>query len=490
MLAAMLTSMVFALALGAASPRLTVAVAPFTAVEPAAAFAAEGLAHALTERLYEVPSMNVVSVRQVSAALRAMGESGGLETPGAAERLSRAVGVDRLVTGRLDRARGELRLQWFVFGDERANRAATVKAEKGAPMMTGLERAAATTLASWLALPDEGGARAAFVGAMTTASDPAWLALFEAVALLGPQSLSPRSASQSTPPALDAKARAIVRGLLGKALATDRTLRSAHSCLAVIEALEGNDKAAGTELGAAAGGPQPMTTLAAAFVHMREANAELAARAYSDAIAARPGFLHARGSLGQLYNHVGRFREAAAVFRAYAQAAPRQPWALAQLGYTLARQKKHDEARAVTEQALALDPTSTALQTELASRAIDAGRFDDAAAVLGKVLAAWPQDGKALVRASYVELLRGGDEQAVVLGKRALAVIDATRERQDAMYAQVNLARAYGHKGDLDAAVAALAAAKALGLHSGDELVADAKLAQLVADPRYRALGL
>ncbi len=479
MRAAALLAVVLLPAVGLARP--TVGVAPFAAATAADAWIAEGLSHGLSGRLYDLPDTNVLTVRQAAAALRALGaEPAALANSATATKLMRELGATRLVTGKL-KAKGDkltLDLQVWEGGTARLKR--TVIGSRAA--LASLERLAAEPLAAALAAPDT----AAFVAAGTTANDVAWAKLFEATALLGKQSLSPRAADPSVPPVLSEAELGRVKQLFGEAQAADPQLVVASAGLAVVLSLGGEVEAADAAAAAAKGGRGPLPTLAASFVALRKGDPDRAIAVLREAVAQQPGFLHARGTLGQLYNHYGRFREARATFTAYAEIAPELPWPRAQLGYTLAKQHKFDDAVAATQKALELAPDSPELMAELASRYIDAERLDEAKSTLERALKLAPGDARLLVRLGYVHLLRGEDTLAIQHTEKALKLLDPARQRKETAYARLNLSRAWGHLGQFDVSLEQLEAARKAGLPDCREIEADPKLARLRADARYQ----
>ncbi len=458
---------------------LTLAVAPFTATSPRDDWMAEGLAHALSGRLYELPQDNALTLRQVAAAMRARHLT-VLDEP-SARIIAREVGADTLVFGRLtSKPTNALELSLIVLTGEAPAKTLTVSGSRTAPVA--LERAAAKELAAALGLTEA----TRFVERVVTTSDAAWAALFQAVHGTAKQSLSPRAADASVPSTLSAAEQSEARQELAAALKADPTLGPAHALVAILDALAGDTSGASAALEKAKGGQGPLPALAAVFVAMRRGDFEAALGLLQRAVDEQPGFLHARGTLGQLYAHLGRFREARATFAAYVARAPRQPWAHAQLGYALSKLKKIDEAVAATEKALALSPDSPELLIELASRYIDAQRYDDAQSALLRAQQQRPRDARLLVRLGYVHLLRGDEEGAIQVTEKGLRHASGSDSQRDLAYAHLNMARAWGRLGQFDVALEQLELARQRGLSSCDEIEADELLAKFRADPRYK----
>ncbi len=481
-------TLLFALLLNASSapagdpPRLTVAVAPAAlGAGIGDAWLGDALAHALAGRLWHADSINALSARQLKAAMRSANVApAALTDAKVAGQLARELGADLIVASKLDAPKtGALQLALTVFTREgRVDKRATVFGKPTA--LLALEQDAADVLASVLPKPAAKNVRAA----APATTEAGFRAAYEGLVLTDGQSLGPRAADANVPSALTPEVLARAKTLLNKAIAAEPKLTVAYAGAAVVAMLENDPGLTAAKLAAVA--DDPYGALAASFVYMRRGNFEQAIRTLQAAIRAHPGFLHARGTLGQLYNHFGRFREARATFEAYAKVAPHQPWVLAQVGYTLAKQKKLKEAVAITQRALALAPDSPALLTELASRHIDAGELDKAATALERVLAKDPNNARAQVRLGYVHLQNNADRKAVSITEEALPHLDSTRQRRELAYAHLNLARAWGRLGQYDVALEQLAAAKAAGLRDCGEIEGDPRLARFRADPRYQ----
>jgi tetratricopeptide (TPR) repeat protein len=156
----------------------------------------------------------------------------------------------------------------------------------------------------------------------------------------------------------------------------------------------------------------------------------------------------------------------------------------------LARLKRFPESIRVTREALALNPTSPYLLAELAARQIDAGDLPAARETLeGALNAMSTPRADVLVRLGYVYLREGNPKKAIELSQRGLSAAFSPRDRRLRGYAHLNLARAHGHRGDLDAAFGHIEAAQRHGVSVLLEIEADPMLAKLRADPRFRALS-
>ncbi|MEK7383465.1 MAG: tetratricopeptide repeat protein, partial [Elusimicrobiota bacterium] len=204
---------------------------------------------------------------------------------------------------------------------------------------------------------------------------------------------------------------------------------------------------------------------------------------------ARPGFLHARGSLGELYNHLGRYKEGLATFQDYVATAPAQPWALAMQGYSKGKLGDHLGAIADSIKAVDMLPSSPSLLVELASRYIDAGKLIGAEDALMHALELHPKEARVYVRLGYVYLLEHKEDLAITLSEKGLVEAEFGNRRRERAYAHLNLARAYGRRGDLDKAFAHARQALDDGPVPLSQLTEDPGLAAMRADPRFRALA-
>ena len=324
-----------------------------------------------------------------------------------------------------------------------------------------------------------------------------WQQIGSTLALLAPQSLGPRAADPSMPPSIG---QADLQQVLGRMHA----VRQAHprdalaaALLAQAQALLDPSSTAARESLAEASallkpGEQVPAVLPLAFAAMRGGRFDQAEVLLEAAVAARPGFFHGLVNLGELYNHFGRFREALAVYRRCARLAPHQVWVKARVGYTLAKLGQFDAAIAATREALALQPKSAYLTVELASRFVDARRLPDALRLLATARRLNSSDGDSSdgridLREGYIYLLQGRDRQALHLAEKALQ--SGTLRGRDVAYAHLNRARALGHLGDIEAAIAALRRAVQMGLPSLFEVEDDPKLASLRQHPGFAGIA-
>jgi tetratricopeptide (TPR) repeat protein len=276
------------------------------------------------------------------------------------------------------------------------------------------------------------------------------------------------------------------KAYLSEALSIDPNYTEALALLGTAQALRGEppqslDKIASTRFCATA-------ELGRAYGHVRAGRLDEATAGLERILNAHPGFLHARGYLGELLALRGQHDKAIAVFDAYLAEVPAQPWVLVQRGYSKSRQKDFAGAIADTEAALTAAPGSPAFRLELASRYVDARKLDAAEATLNTLMGEQPDLALALTRLGYIKLLQNKDDQAIALTERALRYRGNAQRPRDIAYAHLNLARAYGHRGDLEKSLRFLAEALRLADVPLTEVEADPLLVSLRADPRYQRL--
>jgi tetratricopeptide (TPR) repeat protein len=444
------------------------------------------LASALNMRVALQPELNALTTRQINAAVRQDDFEGRtLAEPKTAQRLGKLLGADLLLVGSYEARWPSIKITLTPLGIAKGEARQSYVIEGDLDALVELEAQAARALASELGAKEPNISQ----GAFGTTSLKAWRLVTLAQATLDWQSLGPQAAEKSTALALPKAAVESAAAQLTSATQLDADYGEAWATLGVAQALLGNTREAWRSFGKATAlgsGHHPTAVVGASFVRMREGRFEEAAGILRSGVDRNPGFLHARGYLGELYNHLGRHKEALAAFEEYAKLAPAQPWVLAQRGYTKSRLGDHTGAVSDTIAAVDLVPDSPALLIQLASRYIDAGKLIGAEDALMQAMKIRPDEARVYVRLGYVYLLQGKDELAIPVSEKALVQAKLGASNRDRAYAHLNLARAYGRQGDLDRAFSHLAKAKSEGLPSLAELDTDPKLAGMRKDPRYK----
>ena len=470
--------------------RTTVAVAPFsTTSSQEYQWIGSAIADALSLRIHRQDDINAVTVRQVNAAMRQGNiDVASLGDEKVAFRLGLEVGSDLFVTGTYTAAWPDIDVMLVILDPRQKKVVSTQTFTADLDKITEVEARAAEALATAL------GAKSPKVvpGAFGTKKLRAWRSTILALEILNWQSLAPRAADPNAPLALPKEALQKALNFLDDALKIDPDYGEAWAALGVAQALAGDTKTAWQSLGKATSagfGHEPTAVLGATFVRMREGRWDDAIKILKDAIDRHPGFLHARGYLGELYNHMGRHKEALATFQDYAKIASNHPWVLTQLGYTKSKLGDYTGAIADTIQAVDMLPESPSLLVQLASRYIDANKLNGAEDALQHAVKLFPNEMTVYVRLGYVYLLQGRDDLAIPISEKALKLGALFEARRDVGYAHLNLARAYGHKGNLDLAFQHLGKAKEHGIASFAEVTHDPNLEKLRRDPRYAKGG-
>jgi len=483
------TAPAVASALPTATARTTIAIVPLVTVSSEEyQWIGAALANALAMRVAMQPELNGVTVRQLDAAIRQDNLEGEPLTDDAmASKLGKLVGADLIVVGTYAASWPsiELRVKAIAPSTGKVKDATALDGELDA--LIDLE----ARLATWLAKTLGAAQPNVTPGSFGTSSLIAWRETTLARAVLDWQSLGPQAADPKAEIVLPPEALKKAKEQLRHATVLDPDFGDAWASLGIAQALLGETKDAWRSLGKATAlgfGHHPTAVVGASFVRMREGRFEDAAAILTSAIDRHPGFLHARGTLGELYNQMGRPKDALAVYEDYARMAPIQPWVLTQRGYTKGR--LGDRAGAINDAIAALDlaPESPSLLISLASRYIDADKLIGAEDALLQALRLFPAETRAYVRLGYVYLLEGKDDLAIPISEKALVQAPLKSEGRDRAYAHLNLARAYGHKGELERAFEHLRLAKAAGVPSFAEIERDAKLTALCKDPRYKKI--
>ncbi|MEM6532029.1 MAG: tetratricopeptide repeat protein [Myxococcota bacterium] len=445
-----------------------------------------GLAHALNLRIYAQPGLNAMALRQVRAAAR--NDNIALDSayvPQNASRLGRQLGAEIIVVGELEGTPEafDLRLRILTPSGGELLREETLKGSEDT--LVALEAKLAGRLAVALGASDPD----VTVGAFGTRSVAAWRHTTLGLEILSYQSMSPRSAQNGS--VLTAVQLNAARKHFEDAIAIDEDYGEAYAGLGMVEILQGQHALARKHLEqctAVWGEHQPTAVLATYYMRLRQERLADAAQVLENAVGQHPGFLHARGYLGELYLQTAEHEKAIAAYGEYIAVAPLQPWALAQRGY--ARSKAGDTAGAIADtiQAVDLLPQSPMLLIELASRYIDAGKLIGAEDALQHALELHPEEGRVYVRLCYVYLLQRKDETAVPLCEKALTLTEGPDRARDRAYAHLNLGQALGRGGRVDAALGHLEQAKALGVTRWSGLETDPALSVLRNTKRYRRL--
>ncbi len=465
--------------------RLTVAVAPFvTTSDQEYRWIGLGLAQALITQLLENKDINTNTVRQLASAVRKDNlKPEDLNEEKTAKHLGTQLGADAIVIGSFTAEWPEVTVVARVF------RVKENKAEKSI-FLSGtmedffnLEKELAKNLFQQLGVKGEPN--------MTVLGTKNLYAYHQAqlgYELVNWQSMSPRS-DVTLPVGSIKKAKVHFE----KAARLDPRYADAHAGIGQTQTFLGEydeaRKVFAEAMTLAPGGFNAQVVLGKYYADLRSGRTDDALKGLENAYKARSGFVHALGTLGDTYNHMGRHREALSTFTRYNKADPTQPWVIMQLGYTKSKLKRFEEAIADTQKAVEMLPESMSFKVELASRYIDADKLKDAEEVLRKALEKMPKHATMNVRLGYIYLLEGKIDQAIPVLEKALSesqgASDHSRTRQLALY---DLARCMAIKKDKNKGLKYLEEAVKAGFKDLDDLEEEEDLEELRKDPKFKQI--
>lgn len=203
-------------------------------------------------------------------------------------------------------------------------------------------------------------------------------------------------------------------GLCEESKRYDKSFEAARASLALAYALKGNKRQAQLYLGSVKNTKAmlPFYWIGKFWVLSRYYNVDQALEVLEDAIDIYPGFLLARGYLGESLNTMGRHEDALKVFEAYLLQVPNQPWVMGQIGYTYAKLRNSEKAVAWTKNGLRVNPKDGVLMLALASRMVDSGKNAESVAILRRIIDEGNRRGEVYLRLGYSLLLLGENAEA------------------------------------------------------------------------------
>lgn len=432
----------------------TLLVVPFTVTgDSDAAWMGMAAAETILELAEKAPELNVLTVRQLNTVLKRRDLLfADVSSPEEARKVAVYLGATDVAVGTIEIRAGQ------VMGV-----ASQVVQVAGG-------RASSKALANLVAK-----------AALSIRPEEALRRTIACLEALLPQPLGPRAR-----PVLAPEALARARGECEAALAADAGSTLARAGRALVLVNSGDAERGLFEARAAQRrGPVTLATLVEYYARMQLHDDARALAALAAAVKARPGFLHARGYIGEHHHAAKEHSRALEAFEAYLARCPGHPWVMAQIGQSLARLGKLDLSIAVTRRALALDPENAELAIELGSRLIDAGKLDDAVAALEPALGAEPRRPLAFLRLGYTRLLQGRLAEAVPPLQYAVTSAWHEDEFRTRGYAHFDLARVRARQGDVEEALRELADARAEG-EPRKIPCAEPDLAPLAADARFK----
>jgi Flp pilus assembly protein TadD len=238
-----------------------------------------------------------------------------------------------------------------------------------------------------------------------------------------------------------------------KALELAADWESARSGLAIAFALQGDDKQAVAELGklSADAKAHAFYWIARFWLVTRYESNEAGVGVLRKAVSLAPNSLLLRGYLAEHLNAIRHQDEALQAWQDFLTLAPQNPFVLARIGYTLSRLHRDKEAIEKTQAAIALDPSSTNLQLELASRLIDAGLAEQAIPILVP-LATPDARAEVTLRLGYAYLMHNELDAAEQAIRRAEAQAQKPSEWRTRARAKYDLAKIELRRGHPDKA--------------------------------------
>lgn len=465
--------------------RLTVVVTPFvSSSDQEYRWLGLGLAQALVTQLLEVKELNTLTLRQVASAVRKDNlRPEDLNEESVAQHLGVQLGADAFVMGSYTAEWPEVTIVARVYRVKDKKVEKTFFLNRPIEEFMTLEKELAKQVFAQLGVKGE--------PQTTVLGTKNLYAMHQATIgyeLLNYQSMSPRS-DVTLPIGSIKKAKVHFE----KALRLDPNYSDAHAGLGQALTFLGDyDNARKSYAQAqqlAPGGFNAQAVLGKYYADLRSGRSDDALKGLDAAAKARTGFVHALGTLGDMYNHLGRHREALAMFTRYNKLNPEQPWVTMQLGYTKAKLKRYDEAIKDTQTAVDMLPDSNSFKVELASRYIDADKLPQAEEVLRKALEKAPKHPTMNVRLGYIYLLQKRLDDAIPVLERALQesqnASDHQRTRQLALY---DLSRAMALKKNGPKALAYLEEAVKAGFKDLDEIENEDDLEDVRKDPKYQQI--
>lgn len=463
-----------------AAPRPNVVVAPLSSTSAAEhQWIGSALSEALSARLLSSGQANVLSQRQWAAALRERNIAAPLvKGEEDARDVGRQLGADQIIIGSYSAAWPDVRIQAQRISVGGGRPIASVDVSGHLEDLPALEQQVAKALFS-------GPLAKAAKGRAAPKSVYAWHALARCRDALSLQSIGPRARAW-LPKALVTTSVAACE----EAEKLDRSLVDASAFRALGMHLLGdekNAKALADKTLKRAKEPG-WADLIAAYTTSRAGDDEGAEKILQQAAKKRPGFLHARATLGESLAARGKLDDAKAVFEASLKDSPRQPWILVQLSKVLSQQGAHDDAIKRVEEALAIAPNDAVLLMEKAGRYIDAKRYPEAEKSLR---AAMEQDSglaSAYLRLGFVYLEQNKLDLAGPILQKALFEADLESEARVRGYAHFDLAKLNARRGDKQKAIDHIKKAAAAGFVDKDRYLKDPDLAAVVKDPSLGAI--
>ena len=373
------------LPLFAAATILVVPFAPRGEAPPASGVA---VAESIVDAVVQGKADNFITLKQLDAVLRRRDlRLTDAAIPESALELARTLGATDVITGEVWLTEGKWLLDARKLNVAAGKVSGTSKVEGARAALPGLAQKAGLDLLP--GTPPQG---------LITGSEAALLAGGRCEAELLRQSLGAHSKMTLSGEHLAAAEKAC-----REALKADPKFGLARAGLAVTLAVRGKLAEARKEAQKAQEDRfVPLGVLAEAFAARKLRDVEGWRQVLKNAVAERPGFLHALGYLAEDSMESGDDKEALALFEQYLQRSPNHTWAMGKKARQLARLGQTDEAIELSEKALGMNPGDPELLIETASRYIDAGRDPRAEPLLLQAMNSKPPRPLAALRLGYL----------------------------------------------------------------------------------------
>jgi tetratricopeptide (TPR) repeat protein len=427
----------------------TILVVPFAPKGDAPSGSGIAVAESILDVVVQGKEDNFLTLKQLDAVLRRRDlRLADAAVPEQALELARALGATTVITGEVWLTGGKWLVDARKLGVADGKVAASAKVEGARAALPGLAQKAGTDLLG--GSPPQG---------LLTGSEPALLAAGRCEAELARQSLGAHSKMTLAGEHLAGAEKACK-----EALKADPKFGLARAGLAVTLAVRGKLAEARKEAQRAQEDRfVPLGALAEAFAARKLRDVLGWRQTLKNAVAERPGFLHALGYLAEDAMEGGEHKEALALFDQYLQRSPNHTWAMGKKAREMARLGQTDEAIELSEKALGLNPADPELLIETASRYIDAGRDPRAEPLLRQAMDSKPPRPLAALRLGYLYFRGHKLPQAREALEKCIAMATREDEARTRGIAHADLARVDAKQNKYAEAVAELQKARAEG---------------------------
>src|SRR3954468_2487660 len=331
----------------------TFLVVPFATKGEAPPASGIAVAESILDVVVQGKTENFLTLKQLDAVLRRrdlrLADPG---VPGSAIDLGKALGATEVITGELWLNGGKWVIDARMIHLPEGTVVRSSKVEGARAALPGLAQQAGIELVGGTVQP------------LMTGSTAALEAAARCWAELARQSLGAHSKMT-----LSGEHLAIAEKACKEAVKADPRFGLGRAGVAVTLAVRGKFKEARVEAQKAQEiRVIPVASLAEAFAARKARDIDGWRQVLQNAVAERPGFLHALGYLAEDAMESGDDKEALALFDQYLQRSPQHTWAMGKKAREMAKLGQTDEAIELSEKALGMNPGDPELLIETASR--------------------------------------------------------------------------------------------------------------------------